>query len=224
MTIEAEDNGRRRRILFLLTESIPDEEDFKGPGPWITGHKDWVPDAPMDLPGDNRFLIANSWTRRIYGPFVQTKPQYSDAEGKVFCRKVWGTPEIFQVTYHNLIEFTKANPEIPVKRGLEWEDIVRLIAVPAASWKQLRKLELTDNEFDTICDLLDYLNQDERDPPITVQQAINELDAEYFFAGDEGSQGEADGDSAYWENYVRDTFFDGDEKLEEAFWESNDPD
>lgn len=209
MTINAE-GSKRQRILYLLAENIGKEEELDGPGPWCTGHQIEVTDLPMDQPGDNLVLIANSWNHQIYGPFIQKKPQYY-AEGKMFYRKKPGVSDVYPVICNYIVEFEKVYPEMSVRRGLPWKDFVRLTSVPATSWKNLRQLELTEEEFQTVCMVLYKLNSDQTDPPITVEEAVAELKMEFLPV----EEYEED-----YENFVRDEFCDGDETLAEAFWES----
>lgn len=196
----------RPRILFLLNENI--RRIFNDPGPWLTGHRIEVKDLPMDFPGDNRFVAINSLTGVVFGPFVQTKSQYYDPEGIIFTRKEPGTRETFAVKCHYLMAFDKIG-DCQITHGLSWRLATELIGLSEGFSQKFREIQLTDDQFDLLCEELVRLNDNE-----DLQEAIGQN----LWADEDSWGDETDGFA-----FMRDTFFGGDEALTEEFFESWDP-
>lgn len=214
MTTEIVAKGLRPRVLFLLDENVA--IIFQNTGPWIIGHISEVKDLPIDYPGDNLFVIANSRTRVIFGPFKQTKPQRYDVTGQIFYRKEPAISETYEVECHWLMEFGQVSSDYVITKGLPWNELAKLIGVPENTWRSMRKLQLTEAQFETICIELEKFNRDS-----VLQSSIGqslyypdeELVEDYYCKED----------TEDWANWTRDNFFDGDQALDDAFWESYDP-
>jgi len=215
----------RPRIIFMLDENLA--MIFSHQGPWIMGHMVQTKDLPWDLPGDNRFIIANSRTGVVFGPFIQTRPQYQYRTGVEFMRKEQGTPRVYPVLCHWLAPFDQLTPYYKITCGVEWKEIAELIGVDENEWWHLRRLQLTDEQFKAICQKLENFNSSPDTQALygfeIFSQTQNELDhLAYEMAV--SSDTEDEGSPEYWESWVRDTFFDGNARLEAAFWDSYDPD
>jgi len=189
-------------------------------GTWRTGHQLETKDLPGDQPGDNRFVIANSLTGVVFGPFEQTQAQYYHAEGESFMRKEEGTRQVYPVTCHWLMDLDQVDHDYQITRGLPWTLAAKVMDVAQEEWWRLRRLQMSDAQFENLCQELRGLNRN-RSLQVQIGQRIYGLAeeelAELGYYDEEGAP-------EYWESWVRDEFFDGDEAMEEAFWDSQDDD
>lgn len=144
---------------FLLAENIMDV--FTKPSPWKIGHQCKMPDLPMNLPGDNRFFLANSLTGLVFGPFVQLHPQYFSTQGMSFARKYPGVPRTYDVILHWIMPFAQADQSYCMTHGLPWKYVAEILDLDESTWRNFRSLETTEDKFDRLCAELKRINIDE---------------------------------------------------------------
>lgn len=175
----------RKRIYLFLGENF--FNCFRGNPPWNMVDSSARTDLPMNLIGDNRFFIGNSWTRRIYGPFDQIAPQYNNEEGAPYATKEPGTPEVSHEICHLFTPFTRANENVRSNRGLPWQRVAEILNVHESAWLSLRALEMSDEQFDLLVLELEKANTDKTLDEIVVVHQDVEVD-DYDFGEDDGDE------------------------------------
>lgn len=143
--------AKRKRIYFFIDENI--RRCFSGPPPWIMVDEAAMNDLPMNLPGDNRFLMANSATGLVMGIFEQIGPQRYDAEGAPYDKKEPGTPEISTIVGHYFTPFTQVSEGNGSRRfhALPWRQVAKILGVHEDNWLSLRSMKITDEQFELLC-------------------------------------------------------------------------
>jgi len=140
---------KRKRIYFFLDENI--RRCFSGPPPWIMVDEAAMNDLPMNLPGDNRFLMANSGTGLVMGIFEQTGPQRFDAVGAPYVEKKPGTPETSTIVGHYFTPFTQVAEGGRRFHALPWRRVAKILGVHEDNWLSLRSMQITDEQFECLC-------------------------------------------------------------------------
>ncbi len=177
----------RKRGYFILAENIA--EVFTGPPPWRLGHQRQMKDLPMDLPGDNRFILANSLTRLIFGPFVQTQSEQYHEQGIIYARKMPGVPDTYDVNCHWIMQFVQANESYRITHGLPWLYVAELLDVPEAAWRNFRSLQISEDKFNRLCRELERVNTDQTVRSVAGRNILgDEFDDEPYY--DLGQAGE----------------------------------
>jgi hypothetical protein len=141
--------AKRKRIYFFLRENI--RHYFSGPPPWIMVDAAAMNDLPMNLPGDNRFLMANSANGSVMGIFEQTGLQRFDAVGAPYFEKDPGTPETSTIVGHYFTPFTQVIEGNRKFHTLPWRRVAEILGVHEDNWLSLRSMEITDEQFELLC-------------------------------------------------------------------------
>lgn len=141
--------AKRKRIYFFLRENI--RRCFSGPSPWTMVDEAAMNDLPMNLPGDNRFLMANSANGTVMGIFEQTGPQRYDAVGAPYFIKDPGTPETSTIVGHYFTPFTQVIEGSRKFHTLPWWRVAKILEVHEDNWLSLRSMQITDEQFELLC-------------------------------------------------------------------------
>lgn len=143
------------RIFILLKENI--DRVFTDDYPWETGFRTMMKDLPMDWGiDDHRFVIMESLSGVVYGPFIQTLPLRHDEIGMIFVRKEQGVSRTFDVTCHFLMEFVPT-VEHPIEYGIPWLEVARILDVPVDG-KSFRQIMVRNQDFEKLCRQLKMRN------------------------------------------------------------------
>jgi hypothetical protein len=200
----------QKRIRFLLDENF--HRCLRGASPWNMVDDRAQNDPPIDLEEDNRFFIVNSRTRKIYGPFVPTAPQYYNKAGASYAVKERGTPEVSYVICHMFTPFERANISMQAHHGLPWKRAAEILDVHESAWLNLKALEMSDEQFELLCAGIEQAHTDKMlqaiDDIVIVQQG-DEVD-EYDYSDNDAEDFSYEG--FVREHYGRDLT---DEQIEE---------
>ncbi len=156
------------RFYLLLVENF--DQIFTRNSPWIMVEELSSKDLLTNEPMTHKFFLANSFTKMIYGEYVQTKKQYLDPKGAAYTKKNPGSPETYQVIRNWFMPFEQADKTYKIVRGLRWEYVAKLLEVPESAWKDLRNLEIDDHKFLLVAAELERANK---------EPDFQELDLEY---------------------------------------------
>jgi hypothetical protein len=177
------ETGKYPRIVFMLDENI--RRVFEGNnGPWLTGYKEKPLDLPMDWDiEDKRFVIVNSLTRVVFGPFVQTKPIETVERGFSFVRKTPGLRHTFMDICKHIMEFAAAGDYL-IRKGLPWEVAAKVLGVTTEATSSFRSIKVPNESFDRLADALEELNRH----PYLVGKSLwqeEDIDEDYGFEDEE---------------------------------------
>lgn len=105
----------------------------------------------MDLEGNDDFVAVDLQRRVIYGPFTQTSVQLKFDTPVELIQKDMATSEISKKLFPYVYYIEPSPPEMTIDRGLRWEAVAEMLGLPVESWDSLETLEITDEDFDTLC-------------------------------------------------------------------------
>lgn len=142
------------RIFLLLDENA--RRIFQQPdGPWLTGFRVKPVDLPFDWSSeDKRFVIVNSLSQVLFGPFIQTRPLVYSPNGEMFFRKEPLTPEVFLSPCRWLMEFAPAG-DYPIRHGIHWLEASGLLDEAESGFRQLM---VGGMAFNRLCQKLEKIN------------------------------------------------------------------
>ena len=179
------------KFYLLLAENF--DQIFTRNSPWIMVEEKSSEDLLTNPPMTHKFFLANSYTKMIYGAYVQTEPQFFHAVGAAYTKKDVGTTSTYQVVRNWFMPFEQADKSYKIVRGLRWSYVAKLLEVPESAWKDLRNLEIDDHKFMLVSSELERANKEPDFQELDLSYEEEEREVDEWNPGEE----EDDDDLSY---------------------------
>jgi hypothetical protein len=141
----------KRAFVFELTENL---EISLSTG--IIGHRREV-ETPSDYREDGRFFIGNSYSKLIFGPFVQVGEKYEDKTSLGFVRRTGYGTQVKEFLCEFRFRF-QSGLHVPITQGASWFQLCRIVGIDPYVWGNLHQAVLTDRQFGMIEGILYDMN------------------------------------------------------------------
>jgi hypothetical protein len=136
-----------KRQRFIFVEHDIQQPDFT----LMIGSETILNNLPMDLEGNDNFVAVDRGRRVIYGPFTQTSVQLKFEPPTELIQKDVATSDICKKLFPYVFFIEPSPSEMTIDRGLRWEAVAEMLGLPVESWDSLETLEITDKDFETLC-------------------------------------------------------------------------